>query len=185
LNRKSAKNSLDPTHLLTLLVHQRTKEKYYKDHEHYIQKEMKKVEKNHGEPFQELARKHPNLFSKDNWFWAPWRFNNIVGFVEIRLENPWTIIADLYQQDGRYYRKKPYLLNYATSSIEFIPNNLNSLQKSIEELIKELDKLFSIKHYVLEYDLVLINHIDFLEVLKRRGVNLEDNRSYLTINFNP
>lgn len=77
--------------LITLLIHHYSYEKYYQRHDEYVEKENKKS----GVPFEqlsEISRKR----REDLWWWPPWKFNDIVGFIEIGMDIGDYLTADIY-----------------------------------------------------------------------------------------
>ncbi len=164
--------------LLTLLIHRRSKEKYYKDFEDFKRADFQKLIKDLWIPIDEI----PDDFLKrieQSYFWPPWRFNDIAGYVEIRLENPWTIVADVYKNTGRYSKKKSFLFHpvYASENIE--PNNLESLKNAIKKLVSLTQSRFQTRRWKIEFDEVFSDNIDYFSILKKRGVETEDTRKYV------
>ena len=78
--------------LLTLLIHRYSREKYYQKHDLHVAKQKKRLEGLRQEPFDALPKDRQTQYL-DQWFWPPWRFNNIAGFAEIELETDFTVIA--------------------------------------------------------------------------------------------
>ena len=136
----------DRNRLMTLLIHRRTREKYYRDHDKFVDKQKKWLESIRHEPFEALP-KDRQIYYLDRWFWPPWRFNDIVGFAEIEMETPWTVIGHLYLPEGRVTSatKKPLFLNYACTSADFEPGNIQpehdtSFQRFSPEIFFQVNK---------------------------------------------
>ncbi len=159
------------TLLLTLLIHRRTKEKYYKDHDQYVEKQKDLLEKSWHEPFTALADERKAYFL-DLWFWSPWRFNDIVGYAEIEMETPWSIIGHLYIQEGRISTRKPFMLNYACASAECEPGDLHSLREAIVEVVHDLQCILG-KNRKIEFDRSIVDHTDYISLLKARNYKLD------------
>lgn len=155
--------------LLTLLVHGNTEKQYYQKHDLFVEKQKKIIEKIRNEPF-DLLPKDRQEYYLDTWFWAPWRFNDIVGYAEIELETEWTIIGSLYLSEGRTTKvsKKPLLLDYACVSCDFEQNDLSSLRKAIFTLADDLQAYISDRKWQLEFYPEMVNHMDFFQMLKER-----------------
>ena len=153
--------------LLTLLVHRRTQEKYYQDHELSVEKQKKLVEEIYRIPFDNIPEDR-RLYYLNIWFWPPWRFNDIVGFAEIEMETDWTVIGHLYLPEGRFSRQKPLLLNYACASADFEQNNLQSLREAIIEVTEQLQSILSKRKWRLEFSREWVNHTDFLAMIRAR-----------------
>jgi hypothetical protein len=152
--------------LLTLLVHRQTRENYYRDHDLYVAKQKAWLEEIRQEPFDAMPEERQTYYL-DTWFWAPWRFNNIVGFAEIELETQTDIVGHLYMPE-RMTRvtKKPLLLNYACAAAHFEKDDLQSLRTAIFKVIKQLKSMLKDRKWILEVNQELINHTDFLAMIK-------------------
>lgn len=155
--------------LLTLLVHGNTEKQYYHKHSLFVEKQKKNIEKIRNEPFDLLPNDRQEYYL-DSWSWAPWRFNDIVGYAEIELETEWTIIGSLYLPEGRATKvsKKPLFLDYACVSCNFKEGNLDSLRKAIITLTEDLQAYISDRKWHLEFYPEMVNHIDFFQMLKER-----------------
>ena len=154
--------------LLTLLIHENTEEQYYQKHDLFVEKQKKIIEKIRHEPFDKLPIDRQEYYL-DTWSWAPWRFNDIVGFAEIELETGWTIVGHLYLPEGRAarVRKKPLLLDYACVSCNFEENNLDSLREAIITIADDLQSYISDRKWQLEFHTEMVNHTDY-QMLKER-----------------
>lgn len=152
--------------LLTLLIHRRTREKYQDEHEQYIESQKVWLEEIHQESFESLPEDR-QIHYLNSWSRPPWRFNDIVGFAEVELENSTSMIAHLYVPDRTTrVTKKPFLLNYACASAHFDENNLKSLRSAIFDIIAQLELLIKDRKWVLEVNSELINHVDFLAMIE-------------------
>lgn len=155
--------------LLTLMIHQYTKNQYYHKHDLYVAKQKKQLEEIRKEPFDALA-KDRQIYYLDIWFWPPWRFNNIVGFAEVELETESTIIGHLYLPVGRatHSVKKPLFLNYACASAYFEQDNLFSLRESIIDVVNQLQSIIEERKWKLEFEEEFVRHTDFLAMIRVR-----------------
>jgi hypothetical protein len=152
--------------LLTLLMHRRTGEKYQEAHEQHIAGQKAWLEEIQGESFESLPEER-QIHYLTSWSWPPWRFNDIVGFAEVELENSTSIIAHLYMPDRTTrVTKKPFLLNYACASAHFDENSLKSLRSAIFDIIAQLELLIKDRKWVLEVNSELINHVNFLAMIE-------------------
>jgi hypothetical protein len=155
--------------LLTLLVHRYSREQYYHKHDFHVAKQKKWLEGTRKESFDDLPKER-QMYFLDQWFWPPWRFNNIVGFAEIELETDSTVIGHLYLPEGRYSRveKKSLLLNYACASAQFEQNNLNGLRQSIIEVANQMQSIVAERKWRLEVDEEMVEYTDFLKMINER-----------------
>ena len=69
--------------LLALPIHQRPFAAYYQAHDREVQARRAELEREWGgQPFDELPA-HIRLAWKDRWYWPPWFYNDIAGFLKI------------------------------------------------------------------------------------------------------
>jgi hypothetical protein len=155
--------------LLTLLIHQNTRDQYYHKHDLFVEKQKKWLEDIRQEPFDALP-KDMQTYYQDSWFWPPWRFNDIVGFAEIELETDWTVIGHLYLPEGRASKisKKSLLLNYACASASSIQGNLQNLREAIISVTDQLQLILAECKWRLEFSQELVNYTDFLMMIRDR-----------------
>ena len=156
--------------LLTLFIHRRTREKYYREHDLYVAKQKLWLEEIRQEPFDSMPQDRQTHYL-DTWFWPPWRFNDIVGFAEIELETSTELIGHLYLPEGRVTRatKKPLFLHYACASAQFEEDDLQSLRMALFEITQQLKSIVKERKWILEIREELINHADFLAMIKDVG----------------
>lgn len=88
--------------LLTLPVHKRTREKYYQEHDEWMERQKPAVEKSWRCSFEELPP-HIRIHWQDRWYWPPWFFNDVVGFVQFGCDEDGAATADVYLK-RRYFR---------------------------------------------------------------------------------
>ena len=161
--------------LLTLFIHQYSRENYYKKYDEWVDKQKAFIESIWKDSFSTLPEER-QLYYRNLWFWVPWRYNNLVGFAEIVLETEWTIIASLFLKRGRYSIKKPFLLDYdyACASENFEPGNLKSLQEAIIDISKRIEEIIKPKRWVLEFDEAVVNNTNFIKILEERKKQNQD-----------
>ena len=69
--------------LMTLPIHQRSFAEYYAAHDREVRALREEVERKWGgQPFDQLPA-HIRLSWKDRWYWPPWYFNDVVGYLKI------------------------------------------------------------------------------------------------------
>jgi len=90
--------------LFFLPIHHYTYKKYYQRHDEYVRKEKEKMNKEWDQPFDKLSEN--TLISWENmWYWPPWKFNDIVGYLEIGTEGGDCLTADVYLKRKHLPRK--------------------------------------------------------------------------------
>lgn len=83
--------------LLALPIHQRSFAVYYQAHDREVQAHRAELEREWGgQTFDELPA-HIRLAWKDRFYWPPWFFNDIVGFVKIGTAED-ALLADVFLQ---------------------------------------------------------------------------------------
>ena len=83
--------------LLALPIHRRSFAAYYQAHDREVQAHRTELEREWGgQPFDELPA-HIRLAWKDRFYWPPWFFNDIVGFLKIGTAED-ALLADVFLQ---------------------------------------------------------------------------------------
>ena len=81
--------------LLTLPIHRRSFAEYYQDHDQEVRARREELEREWGgQPFDELPV-HIRIAWKDRWYWPPWYFNDIVGYLKIGSAEE-ALLADVF-----------------------------------------------------------------------------------------
>ncbi len=81
--------------LLTLPIHRRSFADYYREHDREVRVRREEVEREWGgQPFEQLPA-HIRLAWKDRWYWPPWYFNDIVGYLKIGTVEE-ALLADIF-----------------------------------------------------------------------------------------
>lgn len=92
--------------LLVLPVHRRSHDRYYSDQAAYVAREKVKLEATMRKPFSQLAantRKGWELM----WWWPPWEFNDLAGFVEVGLDQSGRMAGDIFLKRKHFHRDDP------------------------------------------------------------------------------
>lgn len=92
--------------LITLPIHHYSYEKYYKRHNEYVEKEKKQGEKYWGVPFEMLSEESKRTW-ENLWWWPPWEYNDIVGYLEIGMDSGDHMTADIYFKRKFFPRRHP------------------------------------------------------------------------------
>jgi hypothetical protein len=73
--------------------------------------------------------------------------------------------------EGRVTRatKKPLFLHYACASAQFEEDDLQSLRMALFEITQQLKSIVKERRWILEIKDELINHTDFLAMIKDVG----------------
>ncbi len=82
-------------HLLTLPVHRRSFAGYYAAHDREVESLRPEVEKEWGEPWDKLPP-HIRLYWQDQWYWPPWFFNDVAGYLRLGSDGVEALAADLF-----------------------------------------------------------------------------------------
>jgi len=81
--------------LLTLPIHQRSFAAYYEEHDLEVRAHREQLEREWGgQAFDDLPA-HIRLAWKDRFYWPPWYFNDIVGYLKIGTAED-ALLADVF-----------------------------------------------------------------------------------------
>ena len=89
--------------LLVLPVHRRSYDQYYADHEAYMARNKAKVEAELGKPFAKLNDNMRKSY-ETMWWWPPWEFNDLVGYVEVGLDQWQRMAGHTYLKRKHFHR---------------------------------------------------------------------------------
>ena len=87
--------------LLTLPIHRRSFARYYEEHDREVRSHRAELEREWGGGAFEELPPHVRLAWKDRWYWPPWYFNDIVGYLKIGSADD-AVLADLFLE-RRYF----------------------------------------------------------------------------------
>lgn len=84
--------------LLTLPIHRRSRDKYYRDHDRYVEHEKAWLESSHGSLGYRFEQLTPQMQAQweSSWWWPPWRFNDIIGYLDIGMDISDCMTAEIY-----------------------------------------------------------------------------------------
>ena len=162
--------------LLTLFVHLRSYEQYYKEQKEFVDRYIQNVARSGLSAFDSLddsikywRKKADDPFFYDRkLFWPPWKYNDIVAFVRVYYDGGSRILGEIYHPNKRVSRqlkkKSFFWQDYKFEVFLSILSN-KEIRKGINCLIEELDKFFNKRKWHLEYDKELISCIDFKKLI--------------------
>lgn len=81
--------------LLNLPVHRRTFEEYYRAHDAEVADLKPEIEREWGTDWDELPP-HIRIYWQDQWYWPPWYYNDLVGYLKIGSDGEQALTADLF-----------------------------------------------------------------------------------------
>jgi hypothetical protein len=94
--------------LLTLLVHLRTRNRYYEEHDALVEEEWRYMRQvgpwSSDEEFDAWRERHRSQYEA-HWFWPPWRYNDIVGYVRVYYDGGQRVVAEAYLPKKRISRQ--------------------------------------------------------------------------------
>lgn len=101
--------------LLCLPIHRKTREKYDSDYKTFVESKKKDVENFLGRPFDELDYA-TRISYEELWLGPYWKFNDIVGFVDIGMDGENCMTADIFlkRKKQRYLVFIFYYLLFST-----------------------------------------------------------------------
>jgi len=137
--------------ILTLPVHKRSSEKYYRDHDRWVEHQKPGLEKEWRRSFEEIPA-HIRIHWKDRWYWPPWYFNDVVGFLRIGTGEDGPLAGDVYLKrrhfqlsaPERLYRdtegpreREQFLLLGSTAPHEVVAGDNASYLQAVREILSE------------------------------------------------
>ena len=161
--------------LLTLFVHLRSYDQYYKEQKEFAEKNIQDTAMRSLSAFNSLDESisywrekadHAPRFH-DQLFWPPWRYNDIVAFVKIYYDGDSRILANIYYPNKRVSRqlKRKSFFYQDDFQVPLLELSNKEIRKEINSLIEELDEFFNKRKWHLEYDKKLISCIDFKKLI--------------------
>lgn len=87
--------------LLTFPIHRRSFGEYYREHDREVETLRPEIEREWNQPWSELPP-HIRLYWQDQWYWPPWYFNDIVGYLRFGSDGESSLAGDLFLQ-RRYF----------------------------------------------------------------------------------
>jgi hypothetical protein len=162
--------------LLTLFVHLRSYEQYYKEQKEFEEKFIQDMAMQSLLAFDTLdesikywrnkANSDPYFYDR-SLFWPPWRYNDIVAFIRIYYDGGSRILADIYYPNKRVSRqlKRKTFFYQGDFQMPLLDLSNKEIKKGINTLIEELVEFFDERKWHLEYDKDLISCIDFKKLI--------------------
>jgi len=162
--------------LLTLFVHLRSYEQYYKEQKEFAERYIQDMAMRSTSALDSLDESikywrkkadHDPYFYDRNLFWPPWRYNDIVAFVKIYYDGGSRILANIYYPNKRVSRqlKRKSFFYQCDFQMPLLELSNKEIRKGINTLIEELDKYFNKRKWHLEYDKELISCIDLKKLI--------------------
>ena len=87
--------------LLTFPIHRRPFDDYYQAHDREVEGLRPEIEREWGLPWEELPP-HIRLYWQDQWYWPPWYFNDIAGYLRFGSDGKDSLAGDLFLQRGYF-----------------------------------------------------------------------------------
>lgn len=97
--------------LITLPIHKRSREAYYADHAVALEAEKRRIEELRRRAFSELDREE-QLAHERTWWWPPWEYNDVIGYVVIGLDHHGEMIGDVFLKRKHFRRDDPSMAVY-------------------------------------------------------------------------
>jgi len=159
--------------LLTLLVHLRTETQYYEQHAAVVEKRWRDLRQTNAllsdEEFEAWRRRHCSE-QEARWFWPPWRYNDIVGYVRVYYDGGQRIVADAYLPKKRISRqlKRKEFYHYGKIGEGWISQVDNDgLRRAVTAAVEQAFRCLASRRppLHLEYDPDLIECLDMAKLV--------------------
>lgn len=127
-------------------------EKYYQRHDEYVEREKKKVERDWRTPFDQLSESNKRWLEDFLW-WPPWKFNDIVGFVEIGMDIGDCLTADIFlkrkylpkthpsRRSGRKKKTHDFLYYCEIHKVTVRGEDNKSYLEALKKIIREAKRI--------------------------------------------
>ncbi len=80
--------------LFFLPIHRHSQDEYYREHGRWVNPQKKELEKQYGRPFDQLD-KRVQAWWETSWFWPTWKFNDVVGFLDVGMDAGDSMTAEM------------------------------------------------------------------------------------------
>lgn len=166
--------------LFFLPIHHYTREKYYQRQDEYSEKQKRETEKAWGMPFEQLSEHYKRLLT-NSWWRPPWKFNDIVGYLEIGTDGGTCLTADIYLKRKHLPKEHPnkrtckpndffYFQEITRSPIRGRENDaylnaLDNLVTKAKKAIKKRNRTFEL--WLPPFD---FSCIDFIEAIRQAEI---------------
>jgi hypothetical protein len=92
--------------LLTLPIHRRSFAEYYEEHDEEVAGLKPEIEKEWGQSWDELPP-HIRIYWQDQWYWPPWYYNDIVGYLRVGTDGETAMAGDVYLKRQHFSQTAP------------------------------------------------------------------------------
>ena len=156
----------------SLPIHCYSHEKYYQRHDEYVKKQTIEFARHSPVPLDELSEDTRASFEQLVW-WPPWKFNDIVGFVEIGTDAGYEIAATIYligkcfpRNDRRRGRTREITYFGEVSSVPIRGRDNEAYLRAVDEIITRAKKIIKkrMKHLFLYLPPFEWSCLDFVKV---------------------
>lgn len=89
--------------LFHLPIHHYIQKKYKARHDHYVETQKKRLLEDYGTSFDDLSEER-QLDWVHLWWWPEWKFNDIVGFLDIGMDSYNHMTSEIYFR-RKYFKR--------------------------------------------------------------------------------
>ena len=159
--------------LLTLLVHLRNREQYYDEHTAFVEKQWRDLRQTNAllsdEEFDAWRERHRSE-QEARWFWPPWRYNDIVGYVRVYYDGGQRVVAEAYLPKKRISRqlKRKEFYWYGKIGEGWMSQVDNEgLRRAVTTAVEAADRCLATwrPHLHLEYDSHFVECLDITKLV--------------------
>lgn len=163
--------------VFSIPIYLRSGERYYEEHQRYEEKELNKIASFSGESVSKVRERLG--VSIDHYWWPPWQFNDIVGFVVVHYDG--SFYAELYKLGRKRINRDPRHRRGAikwSGKVGEVPSNIHdpsneSLRCELIELLSQISKYTCKKQWYvdIQYWEGIVASLDCKDLLRRRGAS--------------
>jgi hypothetical protein len=181
LPRDEKKMSVLKYSLFSLPIYHYSSEKYRKKHDEFVKKRIRELESTGPCPFRKLSEESQRTY-RELWYWPPWEFNEIVGYLKVGLDFGSSIVADIYLKrkylpkshpsknrgdrkgtnEILYCVEVPTKISVRTKDNKAYLEAVNNILQQAEKIIRERNKEFRLGLFPFG-----LENINFIEAIKK------------------
>ena len=167
--------------LFFLPIYHYSKDKYKRRHDEFVKKQIKELESTGPCSFTKLSEETQESYHR-RWYWPPWEFNVIVGYLKVGLDFGNSIVADIYLKRKFLLKGCPHknlgnrkgtneILYYVEVPVKMPvrTKNNNSYLEAVNGVLRQAEKVIGERNKEFRFELFPfgLENINFIEAVKK------------------